>query len=253
MKSLSCQTQNRSLCHILTVENTEGLLQGFNLFLAACNTVLIAFTCIHTRWLELLIVCKGGIKFLLRAIEICLGLLEGLLMVLLLARLVLDVLGLLSLVHGRIAHELIILFLGLCFCSAGLRFKACEIRLDDLDHTNDTSIFATHALVWLIKDLRLLHEGGGLSSLGIEILEHAERLGHCSLCILGILDGDGVLRFLLLSHTGRFCNCSIKFGNCLSKICDLFSELCNAGFELVNLGMECFNSLGLLLPCLLIG
>merc|ERR1719375_1077199 len=239
MKSLSCQTQNRSLCHILTVENTEGLLQGFNLFLAACNTVLIAFTCIHTRWLELLIVCKGGIKFLLRAIEICLGLLEGLLMVLLLARLVLDVLGLLSFVHGRIAHELIILFLGLCFGSAGLRFEACEIRLDDLDHTNDTSIFAAHALVWLIEDLWLLHEGGGLSSLGIKIFQHTECLGNRSLRILGILDGDSVLRLLFLANAGGFGNCSVKLGNCLSKVSDLFRELCNACFKFINLGMEC--------------
>merc|ERR1719261_1342392 len=87
-------------CHVLTIENAKCLLQGLNLFLASCNPVLIALTGINARWLELLIICECCVQLLLRSIEVCLGLLESLLMVLLLARLVLDVLGLLSFVHG---------------------------------------------------------------------------------------------------------------------------------------------------------
>merc|ERR1719191_2092004 len=87
---------------VLTIENAKGLLQGLDLFLAACNAVLVAFTCINTGWLELLVVGKGSIQFLLCAIEICLGLLEGLLMILLLTRPVFDVLGLLQL--RELAH-----------------------------------------------------------------------------------------------------------------------------------------------------
>merc|ERR1719335_1452709 len=82
---------------ILTIENAKGLLQGLDLFLAACNTVLVALTCINARWLKLLVVCKRSIQFLLSSVKVCLGLLEGLLMVLLLSGLVLDVLGLLRL------------------------------------------------------------------------------------------------------------------------------------------------------------
>merc|ERR1719311_1102057 len=87
-------------CDILAIENAEGLLQGLDLLLATCNTVFIALTSIHAGWLELFIVRKCGIQFLLGSIEVCLGFLESLFMVLLLTRLVLDVLGLLSLVHG---------------------------------------------------------------------------------------------------------------------------------------------------------
>merc|ERR1719311_272995 len=123
-------------CDILAIENAEGLLQGLDLFLATCDTVLIALTCIDAGWLQLLIVCKRCIQFLLGSIQICLGLLESLLVVLLLTRFVLNVLGLLGLVDRRVAHELIILLLCLCLSCAGLRLKAGEIRLDDFNHTN---------------------------------------------------------------------------------------------------------------------
>merc|ERR1719454_2544637 len=116
----------RSSCDILTVENTKGLLQGLDFFLAACNTILVALTCIHTGWLELLIIRQGSVQLLLCAVEICLGFLERLLMVLLLSGLVLDVLGLLSLVHRRITHEFVVLLLCLSFGSAGLGLEACK-------------------------------------------------------------------------------------------------------------------------------
>merc|ERR1719146_440991 len=78
--------------------------------------------------------------------------------VLLLARLVLDVLGLLSLVHAGIRHEFIVLLLRLCLSCAGPRLKTGEIGLDDLDHTYDTTVLRAHALVWLIEDLWLLNK-----------------------------------------------------------------------------------------------
>merc|ERR1719465_130424 len=93
------ETNPRILRDILAIENAEGLLQGLDLFFAACNTVLIAFACINAGWLELLVIRKRCVQFLLCSIEVSLGLLKGLLVVLLLTRLVLDVLGLLSLVN----------------------------------------------------------------------------------------------------------------------------------------------------------
>merc|ERR1719321_1020279 len=159
-----------------------------------------------------------------------LGLLKSLLMVLLLARLVLNVLGLLSLVDRGIAHELVILLLGLSFCSAGLRLKTSKIRLDDFDHADDTAVLGTHALVWLIEDLRLLYKGRGLCGFGVEFLEHAEGLGNCSLGILGILDRDSVLCLLFLADTGGLGDCSIKLCYSFCKIRNFFRELRNRCF-----------------------
>merc|ERR1719159_1830764 len=108
-------------------------------------------------------------------------------MVLLLAGLVLDVLGLLSLVNAGVGHELVILLLRLCLSSAGLRLKTCKVGLDDLDHPHNAAILGAHALVRLIENLRLLHECSGLSGFCVELLEHAEGLSDSSLSILGIL------------------------------------------------------------------
>merc|ERR1719263_859278 len=142
-----CSDKFWSAClrNILPVENAEGLLQGLDLLLATCNTVLVALTCINAGWLQLFVVRKRCIQLLLGSIQISLGLLKSLLVVLLLARLVFDVLGLLSLVDRRVAHEFIILLL--CLCCTGLGLKSGEIRLDDLDHTNYSAVLRAHALV----------------------------------------------------------------------------------------------------------
>merc|ERR1719321_613958 len=182
-----------------------------------------------------------------------LGLFKSLLMVLLLARLVLNVLGLLSLVDRGIAHELIILLLGLSFCGTGLRLETSKVRLDDFNHAHNAAILGTHALVWLIEDIWLLYKGCGLCSLGIEFLEHAESLGHCSLGILGILDRDSVLCLLFLADAGGLGDCSIKLSNGFRKICDFLGELCNRCFQFINLGMERLDSFGLLFASLLVG
>merc|ERR1719160_909109 len=250
-----CSDNSSSAClrNILTVENAEGLLKGLDLLLTTCNTVLIALTCIDAGWLQLFIVRKRCIQFLLGSIQICLGLLESLLMVLLLARLVLNVLGLLGLVHRGVTHELIILFLCLCLGGACLGLKAGKIRLNDFDHTNYTTILRAHALVGFIKDLRLLHKGSCLGSFCVKVFQHAEGLGHGCLCILGVLDSDCVLGLLLLTNTGGFCYCSIELSHRLSKVCDFLGELRNAGFELINFSMERLHSLSLFLACLFVG
>merc|ERR1719473_91754 len=144
-------------CDVLTIQNAKGLLQRFDFFLATGHTVLIALSCIHAGWLELLIVRECSIQLFLCSIKIGLGLLKSLFMVLLLARLVLNVLGLLRLVDARVGHELVVLLLRLSFGCAGLGFEPSKIGLDDFDHANDPSVLRSHALVWLIKDLWLLH------------------------------------------------------------------------------------------------
>merc|ERR1719451_194080 len=197
--------------------------------------VLVALTCINAGWLQLFIVRKSCIQLLLGSIQISLGLLQSLLVVLLLARLVLDVLGLLSLVDRGVAHEFIILLLCLCLGCTGLGLKAGEIGLDDLDHTNNATILRAHTLVGFIEDLRLLHEGSCLRSFCVKIFQHAESLGHSSLCILGILDCHCVLGLFLLADTGGRCHSSVKLSHGLGEISDLLSELRNACFELINL------------------
>merc|ERR1719473_904543 len=126
-------------CDVLTIQNAKGLLQRFDFFLATGHTVLIALSCIHAGWLELLVVRECSIQFLLCSIKIGLGLLKSLLMVLLLARLVLDVFGLLRLVDARVRHELVVLLLRFSLRSAGLRLEPGKIRLDDFDHAHNTS------------------------------------------------------------------------------------------------------------------
>merc|ERR1719160_2051608 len=240
------------LRNILPVKNAEGLLQRLDLLLTTCNTVLIALTCINAGWLQLFVVCKRCVQLLLGSIQISLSLLKSLLVVLLLAGLVLDVLGLLSLVDRGVAHEFIILLLCLCLGCTGLGLKAGKIGLDDLDHTNYTTILRLHALVGFIEDLGLLHEGCCLCGFCVKIFQHREGLRHGSLCILGILDCHSVLGFFLLTDTGGRCHGSIKLSHRLGKISDLLGELRNAGFELINLSMKCFHCLCLFLACLLI-
>merc|ERR1719313_1193231 len=130
-------------------------------------------------------------------------------MILFLARFMFDVLGFLGFVHRRIAHELVVLLLCLGLRSAGLGLKACKIRLNDLNHTNNTSILRAHALVWLVENFWLLHEGCCLCSFSIKILKHTEGLSNSCLCILGILDGDSIFCFFLFTDTGGLCHCSI--------------------------------------------
>merc|ERR1719428_867826 len=244
---------SHSSCNVLTVEDAEGLLQRLDLLLPPRDTILIADTGINTRGLELLIVRKSSVKLLLRAIEVCLLLLKRLLLVLLLARLVLNVLRLLSLVNRGITHEFVVLLLSFCLCSACLGLKTCKVRLDDLNHANHTTILRTHALVGLVKDLGLLHERRGLGSLSIELFEHTQRLGNCGLCILGILNGHGVLCLLFLTDTGGLCYCSIKFCNSFGELSDLLGQLGDGSLQLINLRMEGLYSLRLLLACLLVG
>merc|ERR1719424_1038846 len=108
---LHTSVQELGSCDVLTVEDAEGLLQGLDLLLSASDAVLVADPSVNARWLQLLVVCERGIKLLLRAIEVGPALLECLLLVLLLATLVLDVLGLLGLVDGGGPHELVVLLL----------------------------------------------------------------------------------------------------------------------------------------------
>merc|ERR1719428_2195612 len=218
---------SHSSCNVLTVEDAEGLLQRLNLLLPPRDAILIADTSINTRGLELLIVRKSSIKLLLRAIKISLLLLQCLLLILLLTRLVLNVLRLLGLVNRGVTHELVILLLRLGLSSARLRLQTCKVRLDHLNHANNATVLCPHALVGLVKDLRLLHKGCGLCSLGVKLLEHTEGLCNCSLCILGVLDCDGVLCLLLLAHAGGLGHSRIKLSNSLGELSNLLSELGN--------------------------
>merc|ERR1719163_739336 len=71
--------------HVLTVEDSEGLLQGLDLLLALSDLLLVAATSVHARWLQLLVVGNCGIQLLLGALKVGLLLSECLGLILLLA------------------------------------------------------------------------------------------------------------------------------------------------------------------------
>merc|ERR1719183_2637645 len=85
------QASTSTLGDILTVEDLERLLQGFNLFLAPGNTVLVADTRIYAGWLQLVKIGKCGIKLLLSALQVLILCGQGLGLVLFLGSLVLNV------------------------------------------------------------------------------------------------------------------------------------------------------------------
>merc|ERR1719161_709497 len=113
--------------NVLTIKDLKSLLKRLNFFLPAGDPILVAYARVHARWLELLVICKGGIKLLLCAFEVSLFLFQRLRLVLFLLGLVLDVLGFLCLIDLRIGHEFIILFLPLFLRSLRLSLKACEV------------------------------------------------------------------------------------------------------------------------------
>merc|ERR1719428_172596 len=195
-----------SYSDVLAVQDFQSLLQGFDLLLAARNPVLIADIGIDTRWLELVEVGKGRIQLLLCAFQILLVHLEGGLILILPARLVLNRGRFSLLVNFGVAHEGVVLALRSRLRGGGLRFQSCEIRLDNFHHADNTSIVISHALVRLVEDWGciswLLHECCRLAGLLVEFLEHGQGLSYCSLCDLCILDGLSILCLLLLAELG---------------------------------------------------
>merc|ERR1740123_2773701 len=103
---------NRCSSHILSVQDSQSFLQRLDLFLSTGNPVIVADSRVYTRGLQLVEVGKGGIQFLLRALEILTLCGQGLCLILLLRRLVLDVLSLGRLVNLRVCHEGIVVLLG---------------------------------------------------------------------------------------------------------------------------------------------
>merc|ERR1719364_75172 len=85
--------------NVLTVQDTERLLQGLDLLLAASHPVLVADAGVHAARLELVIVRQSRVKLLLSPLEVGLLRRQGALLVDLLRRLVLDILGILRTVH----------------------------------------------------------------------------------------------------------------------------------------------------------
>merc|ERR1719191_633126 len=78
--------------NVLAIEDAQGFLEGLDLLLPARHAFFVALTGVDTRWLQLLVIGEGGIELLLCALKVRLLLSEGLLLVLLLRRLVLNVL-----------------------------------------------------------------------------------------------------------------------------------------------------------------
>merc|ERR1719160_627027 len=211
---------------VLAVEDTEGLFKGLDLFLPALDPVLKALSFANAGWLELLIVCEGCIKLLLRAFQINLLLLERLLLILLRSSGVVQVSCFLGLVDFGVLHELIVLLGRFCLSCTGLCLKAGKVRLNDLNHAHNTTTLSTHARVRLVtEDLRfsprfLLSKGCSSGSLLIEFVQNTERLCDCNLSALSILDSLRVLGILSCTNLGSFSDSGIELGDCLCSFSD---------------------------------
>merc|ERR1719160_545540 len=90
------------------------------------------------------------------------------------AAFVLDIGGLLCLVHLGVGHELVILFLCSGFCSFCVCLQSRKITLDHFEHANDATIFGLHTLVFCLENLRghrlLLQQSSRLCCFCVEIL-----------------------------------------------------------------------------------
>merc|ERR1719188_1344618 len=101
-----------SSSEVLPIENAERFLQRFNLLFPSRNTIVIADSRVNTGRLQLVEICKCGIQFLLRSLEVGPLRRQSLVFVLLLCLLVFDVLGLGSNIYLRICHEGVVSLLG---------------------------------------------------------------------------------------------------------------------------------------------
>merc|ERR1719321_2037633 len=177
---------------ILAVEDAQGLLKRLDLLLAASDAVLVRDTGVHARRLQLVVVGQSRVELLLRALQVSLLRRQGALLVRLLRRLVLNVLGVGSAVHRRLAAELVERALRLSLRGLGVRLETREVRGDHLEHAEHTAVLRLHAGVGLVEDLRLLllllDERRGLAGLLVELLQDRHRLGHGGLRLLRILD-----------------------------------------------------------------
>merc|ERR1719201_3019003 len=99
-------------------------------------------------WFQLVEVCKCSIQFFLCALQIltlhcqCLG------FILFLCCLVFDVSRLCRLVNFGVSHEGVIFLLSSSLCCLSVGLKPSKVGLDDLQHSNHTSVLRLHAFVW---------------------------------------------------------------------------------------------------------
>merc|ERR1719375_2349107 len=165
---------------------------------------------------------------------LCLALLElGLILVQLglYLRLVLRLL-----VSCRIGDEGLELRCVLLLLCGGVGLETKEIALDDLHHTDDTTLAILIALVCghLRRLPSLLQEG----LLGIELLEDCECLAHGLSTNLCLFDGLSVLGVLLLALRCGHLDCLSQIRLLLDKCLDRLSHGLNGCRELLNLSSE---------------
>merc|ERR1719491_2281471 len=58
------------LSNVLAIEDSQGFLQGLDLFFASGNAVIIDDTSVHTGRLQLVVISKRGSQLLLRAFQV---------------------------------------------------------------------------------------------------------------------------------------------------------------------------------------
>mmetsp|Transcript_27710 Transcript_27710/g.65122 ORF Transcript_27710/g.65122 Transcript_27710/m.65122 type:complete len:311 (+) Transcript_27710:489-1421(+) len=98
-------------------------------------------------------------------------------------------------------------------------------------------------------EFRALQQCRGLPSLGIEVLQHHNRLGHRILALFGFLDRCLILGLLLLPETGRLGLGVLKLGQLTGQAGDLLSQLADVSLQLIDLCLQTAHGIGLLLAC----
>merc|ERR1719311_678830 len=241
---------------ILPAENSECLLQGSDLLLPSGLPLLVGHRLGDAGGLQLLEVGHGLVQLPLGHLQVICLLDLCSFLVLTLRVFLRKILCLVCLVHGTIAHKLVILLRRLGLLRGSLRLQPGKVRLDYLEEPNGAGGSTLHALVGLIvEDLRslgllLLEESLRLCGLSIELLQHGERVRHCLLCLLRFLDRHRVLRLLLLADPRVLRHSGIQVRHLRSDRLDLRRELRHRCLELVDLRGQKLDLLCLLLPCL---
>mmetsp|Transcript_94461 Transcript_94461/g.262832 ORF Transcript_94461/g.262832 Transcript_94461/m.262832 type:complete len:437 (-) Transcript_94461:507-1817(-) len=246
----------RSSGQVLSVEDPEGLLQRLDLGLAPRHAVLVAHAGVDARGLELVEVRECGVKLLLRPLQVLPLDCEGLRLVLLFCRLVLNVLCLCCLVHCGVGHERVVLLLSGSLRGLRVSLKAGEVRLDHLQHADHASVLGLHALVGRGEDLRrrrlLLDERGRIGRLLVELLQDVDGLRHRGLRGLGINDSLLVLGALVLAELRALGHLRVEVCHSLGQLGDVLGQLGNGRLQLIDLGVQNLHGLRLLLPRLLV-
>merc|ERR1719181_130576 len=195
--------------------------------------------------LQLVEICKSSVEFFLCAHEILGGGRQRLLFVLFFSCLLLDILHFRRLVSLSIRHESVVLSLRRLLGRLGFCFQAGEIRLDHLEHADNTTILCLHALVGRIENFRRLGTGllslkecCSLSRFRIKFSEHNECFRHRGLCVLRVLDSLCVFCLFCLANVRSLSHSGVQLGHGFVQFRDLLCKQRYHSLQFVDFSVQ---------------